>query len=303
MTGLTAGGSSLVWVDRAGKELETLGEPAGYRDLALSPDGTRLAYGLADPRAGSEDIWIRDLKRGVASRFTFGVGLELWPVWSPDGSQLAYATDASGTIDMYVKAANGAGAERKLVSDPGGPVGPASWSRDGRWIATLFLPATRRLNIKMFPLQGDGKLVDYLVTDNVFGCPTFSPDGRYVAYFSSESGTREVYVQTLPIGGGKWQISSGGGDSAAWRADGKELFYKTLADDFVSLPVTTGARFEPGQSKTLFKRTVDKTSGAAVNTRWVVSADGQKFLLNAAKDARGNPFSIVLNWPETLPRR
>ena len=303
MSGLTAGGSSLVWVDRAGKELEAIGEPAGYRDVALSPDGTRLAYGLADLRGGSEDIWIRDLKRGVASRFTFGSGVELWPVWSPDGSQIAFASDASGSVDMYVKAANGAGDERKLVSDPGGPVGPSSWSRDGRWIATLFLPAARRMQIKMFPMQGDGKLAPYSTGEATYGSAMISPDGRYLAYFSSESGTREVYVQTLPIGGGKWQISSGGGDSVAWRADGTELFYKTLSDDFVAVSVTTGARFEPGQAKTLFRRGVDKNTGTAINTRWVVTADGQKFLLNASRETHGNPFSIVLNWPETLPRR
>jgi Tol biopolymer transport system component len=300
MTATSAGESTLVWVDRSGKELAKLGEPGLYRDLDLSPDGARLAYGLADPRAGGEDIWIRDLKRDVASRFTFGPGVELWPVWSPDGKRVVFASDKTGAVGTYEKDANGAATEREMITDPGGPVGPSSWSPDGKTLAVSFLPATRRMQIKTFSVQGPPTLVDFAVSDVAQSGAIFSPDGRYVAYSSNESGTREVYVQTMPPGGGKWQISSNGGDSAAWRADGKELFYKTLNDEFVAVAVTTGAHFEPGASKILFKRNVEKVSGASVARRWTVSADGQQFLINASHESRGAPFAVILNWPETI---
>ena len=290
----------LVWVDREGRELEKLGAPAAYRDIALSPDGTRLACGLADPRKGTEDIWVRDLERDIASRLTFGAGNEFWPVWSPDGNRVAYASDLGGNPGLFVKDANGAGDERRLFADPKAPVGPTSWSKDGKWIALAYLPASRRFQVKLFPTQGDGKLVDYLVADFAQIGAAFSPDGRYVAYTSNESGTREAYVQTLPTGGGKWQISSGGADSVAWRADGRELFFKSPGDEFFAVTVTTGARFEPGVAKSLFKHPISKVTSTAVISRWAVAPDGRRFLLNALHESRGLPFSVVVNWTESL---
>jgi Tol biopolymer transport system component len=302
-SGTGGGESDLVWVDRDGRESGKIGEPGAYRDVALSLDGTRLAYGRTDPRGGADDIWVRDLRRDVGSRLTFGTGDEFWPVWAPDGNRVAYASGGGGSASVYVKDANGAGDEKLLVSDAHGPVGPSSWSRDGKWMAVLWVPPSRRLQIKLLPMQGEPKLVDYAVADVSQSSAQISPDGRFVAYTSNESGTRELYVQTLPLGGGKWQISSGTADSVAWRADGKELFYKTLGDDFVAVPIATGPRFEPGLPKTLFKRAVNKATSTAVGTRWAVTADGQKFLINASRESRGAPFSVVVNWPETLAQR
>ena len=301
ISGFAGDESDLVWVDRNGRELGKIGGPGVYRDLALSPDGSRLAYGLGDPRKQTDDVWVRDLKRDVASRLTFGAGTEFWPVWSPDGTRVAYASDViSGNPGLFDKDANGGGSERQLFTDPKAPLGPTSWSRDGKWIAVSWLPASRRFQIKLLSMQGEAKLVDYAVADATQSCGVFSPDGRYVAYSSNESGTREVYVQTLPLGGGKWQISSGGADSVAWRADGKELFFKSLADEFFAVPVSTGAQFEPGQPKSLFKRGVNRSTATATTSRWAVTPDGQKFVVNASRESRGLPFSVVLNWPATL---
>jgi len=165
-----------------------------------------------------------------------------------------------------------------------------------------FLPASRRLQIKLLPTQGENKLVDFAVADVTQAGGKLSPDGRYLAYTSNESGTREAYVQTVPPGGGKWQISSGGASGIQWRADGKELFFTTLADDFVVVPVEAKAGFEPGLPTVLFRRAVSRTTAAAPGARWAVSADGRKFLINAARQTRGADFSVVLNWPETLRR-
>ncbi|HEX4825853.1 MAG TPA: protein kinase [Candidatus Polarisedimenticolaceae bacterium] len=294
--------SELMWVDRAGKELDKLGPPAGYREPALSPDGTRVAYGLADPRGNGEDIWVMDLKRAVASRFTFDPGVEIWPVWSRDGRQLTYTSDKTGSFNIYVKDASGTGTERDLTPDKNFQSGPLDYSPDGKWLAVDFLPPSRRWQIKMIPTQGELKATDYLTDNVVQVMGRFSPNGRFVAYASNESGTREVYVQSFPIGSGKWQVSSGGGEMPLWRSDGKELFYKTLVDEFVAVPVTTEPRFELGAPKNLFKRAVDRSAAASVGTRFAVTPDGQKFLINSAREGRGLPVSVIVGWPQTLAR-
>jgi len=299
VAGVAAGNSDLIWVDRSGREVGRVGEGGDYRDLALSPDETRLAYGLAEARNQSENIWIRDLRRDVASRLTFGAGNEFWPVWSPDGARIAYAGEKNGSVGAFEKDAGGTGSERPIYADDKGPLGPSDWSRDGAWISFNCLPASRRFQIKLFSIR-DRRLVDFAVGDAVQGGGRFSPDGRYLAYSSNESGTREAYVQTIPPGGGKWQISSGGSGGVQWRADGKELFFTTPTDEFVAVPVEGGARFEPGLPKPLFKRALSRTSTTTSGARWAVSRDGQRFLLNAGRETRGADFSVVLNWPETL---
>jgi len=303
VAGAAAANSDLIWVDRTGREIGKVGGPGAYRDVALSPDETRVVYGLADDRNQTEDLWVRDLRRDVASRLTFGSGSEFWPVWSPDGRRIAYAGDQkNGSPSLFEKDAGGTGAERAVYSDDKGPVGPSSWSNDGKWIVVNFLPASRRLQIKLLPTQGENKLVDFAVADVTQAGGKLSPDGRYLVYTSNESGTREAYVQTVPPGGGKWQISSGGASGIQWRADGKELFFTTLADDFVVVPVEAKAGFEPGLPTVLFRRAVSRTTAAAPGARWAVSADGRKFLINTARQTRGADFSVVLNWPETLRR-
>ena len=301
LSGAVAANSDLIWVDRNGREIGKVGEPGAYRDLALSPDETRIVYGLGEERNQSENLWVRDLRRDVASRLTFGSGTEFWPVWSPDGRRIAYAADEkNGSPSLYERDAGGTGAERAVYSDDKGPLGPTSWSNDGKWIVLNFLPATRRLQIKLLSTQGDNKLVDFAVGDFTQAAGRISPDGRYLAYTSTEGGTREAYVQTVPPGAGKWQISSGGSTGIQWRADGKELFFTTLADDFVAVPVETKAGFEPGIPKVLFRRAISRTTAAAAGARWAVSNDGQRFLINAARETRGADFSVVLNWPQTL---
>jgi Tol biopolymer transport system component len=299
--GETAAVSELVWLDRSGHEISKIGSPGPYGDVELSPDGSRLAYGFADT-SGTSDIWVRDLKRDVASRLTFDPRNDIFPVWSPDGRRIMFSSDRGGHFAVFARDANGAGTEQPVFSAEDAEVGVTDWSRDGRRLSLDLLPASRRWDIKLLPLEGTKQVIDYIVTDASEHGGRFSPDGRYVAYVSNESGTSEVYVQTFPAGGGKWQISNGGGAQPQWRADGKELFYVAPGDTLEAVPVSTGATFEPGVPKALFRQAMERAP--ILRNGWSPSADGQRFVVNASRDAgQSAPFSVVLNWPATLPQK
>ena len=296
--GESAATSSLVWLDRSGREIGKIGDPGPYFDLALSPDGTRLAYGLAE-KSGTQDIWVRDLKRDVASRLTFNPRNDIWPVWSPDGRRIAFSTDRDGHYGLMVRDASGTGTEQPVYATEDAEVGVTDWSRDGRRMLIDILPASRRWDVKTLSMDGTSKVLDYVVTDASEHGARFSPDGRYVAYVSNESGINGVYVQTFPPGGGKWQISNSGGTQPQWREDGKELFFSSPDDTIQAVPVSIGATFEPGIPKPLFKRAFER--GGIFRNRWAAGADGQRFVVNAATEAgHSAPFSLVLNWPATL---
>jgi Tol biopolymer transport system component len=279
----------MVWVDRGGKELETLGDPAQYHDPAISPDGRRLAFDMVDPRAGRFDVWIRDLARGVTSRLSFSKGDAFAPLWSPDGGRVVYTADT----DLVEKAADGQGAETPLVKSDELKI-PSDWTRDGRYIAFASQAKDTKWDIWMLPTFGDRKPFPWLKTTYAEIWPVFSPDGRYVAYQSNESGRYEVYVQSFPGPGGKWQISSAGGTEPHWRADGKELYYRSADQKLMAVEVTTGATLEAGVAKALFP--VRLETGLARN-RFLPAKDGQRFLLVAspAREAM-SPTTIVLNW-------
>jgi eukaryotic-like serine/threonine-protein kinase len=290
--------ADLVWVGRDGRQLGTVGPPADYIDVALSPDGTQLAYALYDARGDSRDIWVRDLSRDTSSRLTFDSHDEIRPVWSPDGSRIFYGSNRTGSYAVMSKAANGTGDEQAVYADESAQVTPSDRSRDGKWMTMERFGAGTPTGVVVVPTSGAGKPTP-LPASSAQISGRFTPDGRYLAYVSNETGSPEIYVQTWPLGGGKWQISSGGGVQPRFRADGKELFYRGTDDTFRSVTIQTSPRFEAGVPVALFKRRL--ATGAPANSAWQVSSDGQKFLLVAAQDsAAAPPFTIVLNWPETL---
>ncbi len=291
-------GTRLVWVDRSGKETPVLDAPADYRDTSLSADGRRLTYDVSDGGNTRGDIWIRDLARGVSSRFTFDATAEIAPQWSPDGRRIVYTSRAKGPGDLYAKDASGTReAEPLLVSSDEKYV--SDWSRDGRHILYTSRggPGETGWDTWALPLDGDRKPLAIGNTKFNEMWATLSPDAKYVAYQSNESGRPEIYVHEFPEARNKWQISTEGGTQPHWRGDGRELFYRA-GTSLMAVPVQASATFSVGTPVRLFE-----TRFAAVTVRghYRAAPDGQRFLVLAplARDTE-QPAAVVLNWSAAL---
>ena len=282
-------GDRLLWMDRSGKEGEVVGDPGDAHNPAFSPGGDRLAFDLADPRSAKTDIWIRDLKRGVSSRFTFGAGGAFNPLWSPDGRRMVFTVGD----DLFEKGVEGQGEEKPLLKSDELKFA-TDWSRDGRTLVFASLGKETSWDIWVMPMSGDRKPVPFMKTQFAELNGVFSPDGGFLAYQSNESGRSEIYVQAFPGPGGKWQISTAGGREPQWRADGKELYYRALDQKLMAVDIQTGSDITAGTPRALFQGRFD--SGVARN-RFLPTADGKRFLTVAplGRDAM-TPTTVVLNW-------
>ncbi|HEY6051349.1 MAG TPA: protein kinase [Thermoanaerobaculia bacterium] len=290
-------GNRLLWVDRAGKDLETLGDPAEYHDPVFSPTADRIAFELDDPRNGKADIWVRDLARGVNSRFTFSAGDSVAPLWSPDGKRIVFRSGPGW--DLYEKAADGDGQEKLLLHTEEQKVA-TDFSRDGRYLAFQSRGRDTRWDIWVLPLFGDGKPFPFVKTTFVEVLPVFSPDGRYIAYQSNASGRAEVYVQSFPEPGGKWQISTAGGYEPRWRADGKELYYRGDDQKLMAVGIETNPKFTAGMPKALFQ---SRFETAITRNRYMPSPDGSRFLAVGTLGRESiTPTTVALNWFAELGR-
>ena len=272
-------GTRLVWLDWSGKETPLLDEVADYRDTAFSPDGTRVAYDMSDSVNSTRgDVWIRDVARGVSSRFTFDAAAEINPIWSPDGRRIAYTSRAKGPGDLMIKDASGTREAEPLLVTAGEEKYISDWTRDGKYVLYAVRGEGHEgWDIFALPLEGERKPIPIVKTSFQETWPTFSPDGKYMAYQSNESGRMEIYVHEFPEARTKWQVSTGGGTQAHWRADGKELFYRA-GTSLMAVPVATDSTFTIGSPVRLFE-----TRFAAVTVRGHYRAwpDGQRFLVLA----------------------
>jgi serine/threonine protein kinase len=309
------GFSELTWFDRQGKEMGTAGGPGAYAyfDLALSPDARRVATTRSDLTvAGSEEgIWLLDLARGVSARFTFDPAPDSSPVWSPDGSYIAFAASRAGGTGIYKKASNGAGKEQLLLAATGDPMVPNDWSRDGRSLLYTRQDSRTKADLWVLALTTDGTPAGaptpFANTEFSENQGQFSPDGHWIAYTSDESGRAEIYVQPFPApagGGSKTQVSSGGGNQPRWRRDGKELFYLSPDGKLMAVNVTGGPIFKAGVPESLFQALVVCGRREAVSDvlRWDVTPDGKRFLIDTAK-APSEPLTVVLNWTAELKKK
>jgi Tol biopolymer transport system component len=254
---------------------------------------------MGDPRSNKGDVWIRDLTRGVNSRFSLGAGNNFRPVWSADGGSIIFTTDRDGPLDLYEKSTRGQSGEKVLLhSDE--PKYASSCTRDGRYIAYATQNPKSAWDLWVLPTFGDRKPIPLVVSPFVETQPMFSPDGRFVAYVSTESGRGEIYVQTFPEGAGKWQVSNTGGTDPSWRADGKELFYRSPDQKLMAVEIRTAGEFQAGIPQSLYSIRIQP--GPARN-KYAVSPDGQRFLFVAPLGRESmSPTTVVVNWFAELRR-
>jgi serine/threonine protein kinase len=288
--------SQLVWFDRKGNQIDAVGKPDVYANVFLSPDGKSVAIDRTDSGSENTDVWIYQLQGEGVKRMTFDPSIDTMPVWSPDSSRLAFSSSRQNMFDMYLKDANGA-QEEKLIAHVDMDEYPNDWSKDGKYLLYTRGPGLWFLT---FPeMKGNS----FLKTPSTLKNGRFSPDGKWVAYSSNESGKWEIYVTSFPEARGKWQVSSGGGEQARWRGDGKELFYLSPDGKLMAAPVTEGANFDAGAPIALFRASPREAAATSEQAFYDVSRDGQRFLINTeARQTAVEPMTLILNWTAKLKK-
>ena len=293
----TGGGVTLsqpVWFDRKGNEVGVVGKPDVYGNVSILPNGRAVAVDKTDLGSQNVDIWIYELQRESARRLTFDPATEAPSIWSPDGARLVFSSNRQLNYDLYMKNADGSQEEKNIVHDDIDKFAN-DWSRDGKYI--LYTRATDL----WFATLPELKSSLFLKAVSVLRNGQFSPDGKWVAYASNESGKWEIYVNSFPAERGKWQVSVGGGEQPRWRGDGKELFYLSSDGKMMAAPVTIGAHFDAGTPIALFQAAPLQPFALPDQFIYDVSRDGQRFLIiTPVKQAETAPMSVVLNWTAKL---
>ena len=290
----------LAWFDRSGRRLDSVGQPGRYvGSPALSPDGTRVAIAQGSPL--KEHVWLIDANGAGSGRITFGPNRDISPVWSADGRRVAFESAADRGTMFNLKNASGDGDEEPLFTFDR-PAALADWSRDGRFLVFTMRGEKSLSDLWVLPLSDNRRPAPFLETAFNKTQAQISPDGRWIAYTSYESGGDEVYVQGFPTPGSKRQVSTAGGVQPRWRSDGKELFYLAPDQRLMAVPVASGAALEIGAAAPLFKtRLIPQGSQSiGLSTRYAVSPDGQRFLCIVPPDDSGPPITVVLNWMAAL---
>jgi eukaryotic-like serine/threonine-protein kinase len=295
----------LRWLDQQGKVLGAVAEPGRYNSLALSPDGRRVAVSRTNPdNTPNWDVWLLDLGRNTSTRLTYDQVRATFPVWSADGSSVIFDSVHEGESNLYLKSANGAGDERLLQKSTDEYQYATSWSRDGRFLLYTAENPQTKSDLWVLPLQGDHKPIPFLRTKFNESSGRFSPDGRWIAYTSDESGSDEIYIREFSSGSAqgsgdvedKWLISKRGGTDPRWRGDGKELFYVASDGKLMSVDISAKPVFKAGVPRPLFQLPPGVLG-------FEVTADGERFLIDTpvALNAPA-PFTVVLNWQMIFKR-
>jgi Tol biopolymer transport system component len=279
----------LTLLDRTGKKVAVASSgasgSAGHPEF--SPDGKRLAFEIPGT-AATEDVWVYDIARQATSRLTFADGLA--PAWSASGDRVFYYSERSGKKSgIYEIGSNGVGTEKLVAAVPAHHVHA---SPDGKLLAFEKTAGAAGGDIGIVSLDGSGKQAP-LLTGQRFLHPRFSPDSRFLAYNSSETGRPEVYIQTMPPGGGKWQVSTNGGSEPRWRSDGKELYFLAGNSMMAAAISLRGSAVEVGEIKQLF----EARRGAAAAGHYASSPDGKFFVMSLVNEqAQDRPITLLLNW-------
>jgi len=307
-----AAGVLLQWMDREGKFVPLRALAGDYTDPQFSPDGKRLAVRVTTN--GQSDIWVYDWERDTMTRFTFEPGFDGSPVWSPDGKRIAFASDRGGGQGIYWQSADGTGEVQRLLESKNQVV-PQSFSPDGKTLAYTENDPKTQWDILLLPLEGDeksgwkpGKARVFLNGPFTEAYAAISPDGRWLAYASLESGRPEVFVRPLSGSGGKWQVSNAGGWMPQWSRNGKELFFRAL-DETRILVATYRATGESFQADKPALWSEGRFTGRGTNRNFDLAPDGKRFVVlkapesEAAGNNRIDKFVIILNAFEELRRR
>jgi WD40 repeat protein len=320
------GTRTLIWMDRSGSRVGQVGGPGPFAGVDLSPDGKQVAVHVHEANGG--DNWFFDSAQGRMQRLTFDASQDnSMPVWSPDGTRIAFGSKRNGKNGLYVKAVDGTATE-ELITESEQPKMPMSWSPDGKVLVYWSEGTGTRGDVWMVPVTGDRKPVPLLQTQYQELNPQVSADGKWLAYSSNETGRPEIYIKPFPEGPGKWQVSTNGGQWPRWRRDGKELFFDTPPNILAVDIHVEGSSIKPGVPHVLFSINGPGPTnlGQYDYHRFAVSADGQRFLIpqqGAAPTASGaladqlaaladeggspaavaNTISVIMNWPQLLKKK
>jgi Tol biopolymer transport system component len=289
-------GNRMVWLDRKGKELDAVNDRSySTFDLRLSPDGKRVAY------ATGNGIWTTDLERKTRTRITFDSQPIVQPAWSPDGKELLFAihvAQGGGNVEVRNIPSDGGGQERVLI--PANNYRYPGWSPDGKYLTYLWGDGDSMISLWIVPVAGGKPVTVVQAPSPQSNVETYrvSPDSRWVAYVSDESGQGELYIASFPEGKGKWRVSANGGAYPAWSANGREVFYKDFNDEFYVCPVTPkGSEMEVGAPEHLFHAT-----NQAVGVPFDVAADGKRLLVNLSEEETSAPLKFVSDWTAELKK-
>ena len=264
------------------------------KTLRLSPAGNRVAVDVQDSRPGTSDLWVFDLASGASTRLNSGDEDEVAPVWTPDGTRLAFRSDQKGPPDIHEMVVASPGSERPLLEQPGVQQ-PEDVSADGHVLVYLNDVATTA-DIWLLPLDGERKPRPWLRTPFNERSPRFSPDGRWIAYESDESGSEEIYVARTDGATEKRRLSPSGGREPRWGRDGKEIFYIAPDGSIVALPINTGVTLEAGTGAPLFRVETGVRN-------FDVAPDGKRFLVSTPLEkSPESPIRVIVNWVAALKR-
>jgi eukaryotic-like serine/threonine-protein kinase len=291
-------GPHLTWFDRSGKVTGTLDATNVVSVGAISPDGTTVAVDRTDQ--GLNDIWLYDLARNTASRFTFGPKDNQFPVWSPSGSHIAFFSLRDGIGRVFQRATGGTAKDEVLSQPPGEPreMRLDDWSRDDGYLILNSPDPKTGEDVWVLPRFGDRKPFVYLHTEFNEQFARLSPNGRWLAYTSDESKRNEIYVQSFPTQGGKWQVSTNGGTRPVWSRDGKELYFVSLDGKMMAMEIKSGSKFEAGVPKPLF----DVRLPTGRNAWFDVTKDGRFLVPVPVEQTATVPMTVVVNWQAGLKK-
>jgi Tol biopolymer transport system component len=294
----------LTWFDREGSLLGRVGSSGAFSQPTLSRDEHVIGVRRIDPETQDADIWQIDLSRNIESRVTTYGSVTLNPVWSPEGTRLIFASSRGTPPNLYEAVPAATGSETRLLESSFNSQ-PTDWSADGRYIVYASQHPTNGWDLMLLPAtttDGERRPMPLVQTPFNEHLGRVSPDGRWLAYMSNESGSNEIYVQTFPPGGGKWRISTSGGMEPVWRGDGRELFYMGLDGSLMAVNVTGGAGFQTSAPAALFKPGVSR--GFLYEPTYAVSHDGRRFLINTfTEEPKTLPTKILFNWRASISRR